>query len=177
AFWIIWLSRLCYNWEKHILTVSFISLCCLSALIFLLDLSYFVARSKTCGELRSAHIGQEVTLCGWIQYKRHEQFVVLRDFQGLTQILIPQVEAASHLRKLFSDAPVESVVRVTGIVIPRPPGQANPRMQTGDIEVKAETAEILNYCKKLPFEIKDFTKVYLSYFCLVCYFCLMEYLG
>ncbi|KAG8132901.1 hypothetical protein E2320_010724 [Naja naja] len=102
----------------------------------------FVARSKTCGELRSAHIGQEVTLCGWIQYKRHEQFVVLRDFQGLTQILIPQVEAASHLRKLFSDAPVESVVR----------------MQTGDIEVKAETAEVLNYCKKLPFEIKDFTK-------------------
>uniref|UniRef100_A0A670Y466 Aspartyl-tRNA synthetase 2, mitochondrial n=1 Tax=Pseudonaja textilis TaxID=8673 RepID=A0A670Y466_PSETE len=105
-----------------------------------------------------AHVGQEVTLCGWIQYKRHEQFVVLRDFQGLTQILIPQVEAASHLRKLFSDAPVESVVRVTGIVIPRPPGQANPRMQTGDIEVKAETAEVLNYCKKLPFEIKDFTK-------------------
>uniref|UniRef100_A0A670Y8M2 Aspartyl-tRNA synthetase 2, mitochondrial n=1 Tax=Pseudonaja textilis TaxID=8673 RepID=A0A670Y8M2_PSETE len=158
AFWIIWLSQLCYNWEKHILTFSFISLCCLSALIFLLDLSYFVARSKTCGELRLAHVGQEVTLCGWIQYKRHEQFVVLRDFQGLTQILIPQVEAASHLRKLFSDAPVESVVRVTGIVIPRPPGQANPRMQTGDIEVKAETAEVLNYCKKLPFEIKDFTK-------------------
>ncbi|ETE65983.1 Aspartyl-tRNA synthetase, mitochondrial, partial [Ophiophagus hannah] len=89
---------------------------------------------------------------------KQEQFVVLRDFQGLTQILIPQVEAASHLRKLFSDAPVESVVRVTGIVIPRPPGQANPRMQTGDIEVKAETAEVLNYCKKLPFEIKDFTK-------------------
>ncbi|XP_015687489.1 aspartate--tRNA ligase, mitochondrial [Protobothrops mucrosquamatus] len=122
------------------------------------DVNSFVARSKTCGELRSAHIGQEVTLCGWIQYKRQEQFVVLRDFQGLTQILIPQEEAASHLRKLFSDAPVESVVRVTGIVIPRPLGQANPRMQTGDIEVKAETAEVLNYCKKLPFEIKDFIK-------------------
>ncbi|XP_007425208.1 aspartate--tRNA ligase, mitochondrial [Python bivittatus] len=122
------------------------------------DVNSFVARTKTCGELRLAHIGQEVTLCGWIQYKRHEQFVVLRDFQGLTQILIPQEEAASYLRKLFSDAPVESVVRVTGVVIPRPPGQANPRMQTGDIEVKAETAEVLNYCKKLPFEIKDFSK-------------------
>ncbi|XP_063154581.1 aspartate--tRNA ligase, mitochondrial [Candoia aspera] len=122
------------------------------------DVNSFVARTKTCGELRSAHIGQEVTLCGWIQYKRHAQFVVLRDFQGLTQILIPQDEATSNLRKLFSDAPVESVVQVTGMVIPRPPGQANPRMQTGDIEVKAETAEVLNYCKKLPFEIKDFSK-------------------
>ncbi|XP_070602865.1 aspartate--tRNA ligase, mitochondrial isoform X1 [Erythrolamprus reginae] len=124
----------------------------------LLDVNSFVARSKTCGELRSAHIGQEVTLCGWIQYKRHKQFVVLRDFQGLTQILIPKDEAASHLRKLFSDAPVESVVRVTGIVVPRPPGQTNPTMQTGDIEIKAETAEVLNYCKTLPFEIKDCIK-------------------
>uniref|UniRef100_A0A8C6VFK5 Aspartyl-tRNA synthetase 2, mitochondrial n=1 Tax=Naja naja TaxID=35670 RepID=A0A8C6VFK5_NAJNA len=99
------------------------------------DVNSFVARSKTCGELRSAHIGQEVTLCGWIQYKRHEQFVVLRDFQGLTQILIPQVEV-SAIENCFCSF----------------------LMQTGDIEVKAETAEVLNYCKKLPFEIKDFTK-------------------
>uniref|UniRef100_A0A8C6V891 Aspartyl-tRNA synthetase 2, mitochondrial n=1 Tax=Naja naja TaxID=35670 RepID=A0A8C6V891_NAJNA len=128
AFLIIWLSQLCYNWEKHILTFSFILLCCL-------NVNSFVARSKTCGELRSAHIGQEVTLCGWIQYKRHEQFVVLRDFQGLTQILIPQVEV-SAIENCFCSF----------------------LMQTGDIEVKAETAEVLNYCKKLPFEIKDFTK-------------------
>ncbi|KFP28713.1 hypothetical protein N325_08814, partial [Colius striatus] len=122
------------------------------------DFNSFVSRTNTCGELRSAHVGQEVTLYGWIQYQRQGLFLILRDFQGLTQIIIPQDEARSHVKKLLSNAPVESVVRVTGIVSPRPPGQENPKMPTGDIEVQAETAEILNSCKKLPFEIKDFTK-------------------
>uniref|UniRef100_A0A8D0LC70 Aspartyl-tRNA synthetase 2, mitochondrial n=1 Tax=Sphenodon punctatus TaxID=8508 RepID=A0A8D0LC70_SPHPU len=89
----------------------------------------FVSRTKTCGELRSCHVGQEVTLCGWIQYQRHGLFLVLRDFQGLTQIIIPQDEV-----------------------------RAGKKMPTGDIEVKAKTAEVLNSCKKLPFEIKDFVK-------------------
>ncbi|NXS86888.1 SYDM protein, partial [Erpornis zantholeuca] len=118
----------------------------------------FVTRTNTCGELRSAHVGQKVTLYGWVQYQRQGLFLVLRDFQGLTQIIIPQDEAHSHVKELLSNAPVESVVRVTGIVSPRPLGQENPKMPTGDIEVKAETAEILNSCKKLPFEIKDFIK-------------------
>ncbi|XP_064927920.1 aspartate--tRNA ligase, mitochondrial isoform X2 [Columba livia] len=122
------------------------------------DFNSFVTRTNTCGELRSAHVGQEVTLYGWIQYQRQGLFLVLRDFQGLTQVIIPQDEAHSHVKQLLSNAPVESVVRVTGIVSPRPPGQENLKMPTGDIEVKAETAEILNSCKKLPFEIKDFIK-------------------
>uniref|UniRef100_A0A8C4KDZ2 Aspartyl-tRNA synthetase 2, mitochondrial n=1 Tax=Dromaius novaehollandiae TaxID=8790 RepID=A0A8C4KDZ2_DRONO len=120
--------------------------------------SSFVARTNTCGELRSAHVGQKVTLYGWIQYQRQGLFLVLRDFQGLTQIIIPQDEARSHVKELLSSAPVESVVRVTGVVSLRPPGQENPKMPTGDIEVKVETAEVLNSCKKLPFEIKDFIK-------------------
>ncbi|XP_068879071.1 aspartate--tRNA ligase, mitochondrial isoform X2 [Aphelocoma coerulescens] len=122
------------------------------------DFNSFVTRTNTCGELRSAHVGQKVTLYGWVQYQRQGLFLVLRDFQGLTQIIIPQDEAHSHVKELLSNAPVESVVRVTGIVSPRPLGQENPKMPTGDIEVKAETAEILNSCKKLPFEIKDFIK-------------------
>uniref|UniRef100_A0A8C3QET2 Aspartyl-tRNA synthetase 2, mitochondrial n=1 Tax=Cyanoderma ruficeps TaxID=181631 RepID=A0A8C3QET2_9PASS len=88
------------------------------------DFNSFVPRTNTCGELRSAHVGQKVTLYGWVQYQRQGLFLVLRDFQGLTQVIIPQDE----------------------------------KMPTGDIEVKAETAEILNSCKKLPFEIKDFVK-------------------
>ncbi|XP_032776014.1 aspartate--tRNA ligase, mitochondrial isoform X2 [Strigops habroptila] len=122
------------------------------------DFNSFVIRTNTCGELRSAHVGQEVTLYGWIQYQRQGLFMILRDFQGLIQVIIPQDEAHSHVKNLLSNAPVESVVRVTGIVTPRPPGQENPKMPTGDIEVKAETAEILNPCKKLPFEVKDFIK-------------------
>uniref|UniRef100_A0A8C3TM09 Aspartyl-tRNA synthetase 2, mitochondrial n=1 Tax=Catharus ustulatus TaxID=91951 RepID=A0A8C3TM09_CATUS len=120
----------------------------------------FVSRTNTCGELRSAHVGQKVTLYGWVQYQRQGLFLVLRDFHGLTQVIIPQDEVSghSHVKELLSNAPVESVVRVTGTVSPRPLGQQNPKMPTGDIEVKAETAEILNSCKKLPFEIKDFIK-------------------
>uniref|UniRef100_A0A8D0HMI1 Aspartyl-tRNA synthetase 2, mitochondrial n=1 Tax=Sphenodon punctatus TaxID=8508 RepID=A0A8D0HMI1_SPHPU len=103
-----------------------LSRCQLAFLAAVLNPLNFVSRTKTCGELRSCHVGQEVTLCGWIQYQRHGLFLVLRDFQGLTQIIIPQDEVR--------------------------------RMPTGDIEVKAKTAEVLNSCKKLPFEIKDFVK-------------------
>nr|XP_033772902.1 aspartate--tRNA ligase, mitochondrial isoform X3 [Geotrypetes seraphini] len=122
------------------------------------NLNSFVVRTHTCGELRSAHVGQEVTLCGWIQYQRQGFFLVLRDFHGLTQIIVPQDEAASDLKKLLNEAPLESVVQVTGMVIPRPPGQENPRMPTGHIEVQAKRADLLNSCKKLPFEMKNFVK-------------------
>lgn len=122
------------------------------------ELSSFVARTNTCGELRSSHLGQEVTLCGWIQYRRQNIFLVLRDFQGLVQVLIPQDESAASVKKILCDAPMESVVQVTGTVVSRPPGQENPKMPTGDIEIKVKTAELLNPCKKLPFEIKDFMK-------------------
>lgn len=122
------------------------------------ELSSFVARTNTCGELRSSHLGQEVTLCGWIQYRRQNIFLVLRDFQGLVQVLIPQDESSASVKKILCEAPVESVVQVSGTVISRPPGQENPKMPTGEIEIKVKTAELLNPCKKLPFEVKDFMK-------------------
>ncbi|XP_041580576.1 aspartate--tRNA ligase, mitochondrial isoform X3 [Vulpes lagopus] len=122
------------------------------------EFSSFVARTNTCGELRSSHLGQEVTLCGWIQYRRQNVFLVLRDSHGLIQVVIPQDESAASVKKILCEAPVESVVRVSGTVISRPPGQENPKMPTGEIEIKVKTAELLNSCKKLPFEIKDFVK-------------------
>ncbi|KAL4656114.1 aspartate-tRNA ligase, mitochondrial [Arapaima gigas] len=114
----------------------------------------FSVRSHTCGELRSTHVGEVVTLCGWIQYQRHGIFVILRDFSGLTQVIIPE-ESRTEL-KAFCDVPVESVIKVTGKVRHRPPGQENLNMPTGEIEVCAESMEMLNSCQKLPFEIKDF---------------------
>uniref|UniRef100_A0A8C5LIG1 Aspartate--tRNA ligase, mitochondrial n=1 Tax=Jaculus jaculus TaxID=51337 RepID=A0A8C5LIG1_JACJA len=122
------------------------------------EFSSFVARTNTCGELRSSHIGQEVTLCGWIQYRRQNIFIVLRDCHGLVQVVIPQDKSAASMKKILCEAPVESVVKVSGTVISRPPGQVNPKMPTGEIEIKVKTAELLNACKKLPFEIKDFVK-------------------
>uniref|UniRef100_A0A7N4Q1T7 Aspartyl-tRNA synthetase 2, mitochondrial n=1 Tax=Sarcophilus harrisii TaxID=9305 RepID=A0A7N4Q1T7_SARHA len=122
------------------------------------DFNSFVVRTNTCGELRSSHLGQDVTLCGWIQYRRQSLFLILRDFHGLIQVVIPQDESATSVKKVLCEAPIESVVQVTGTVISRPPGQENPKMPTGEIEIKVKTAELLNPCKKLPFEIKDFIK-------------------
>ncbi|KAM6989133.1 aspartate--tRNA ligase, mitochondrial [Tautogolabrus adspersus] len=115
-------------------------------------------RSHTCGELRTHHVGEKVTLCGWVQYLRQDLFVILRDFSGLTQVLIPQEDSAGHLKAVLCDLTAESVVKVTGTVRPRPAGQENKAMPTGDIEILAESVEVLNVCQKLPFEIKDFVK-------------------
>uniref|UniRef100_A0A8C1LHI9 Aminoacyl-transfer RNA synthetases class-II family profile domain-containing protein n=1 Tax=Cyprinus carpio TaxID=7962 RepID=A0A8C1LHI9_CYPCA len=115
--------------------------------------SSFSLRSHTCGELCSSHIDEEVTLCGWVQYLRQDLFVILRDFSGLVQILIPQDEVNA-----FLDLTVESVIMVKGRVRRRPEGQENKKMSTGEIEVCAESMEVLNTCRKLPFEIKEFVK-------------------
>ncbi|CAB1317545.1 unnamed protein product [Coregonus sp. 'balchen'] len=115
-------------------------------------------RSHTCGELRPADVGDEVTLCGWVQYLRQDLFLIMRDFSGLAQILIPQDEAKLHLKTALCDLPPESVIKVKGTVRLRPDGQDNKEMATGEIEVLAESVEILNVCRKLPFEIKDFVK-------------------
>ncbi|XP_058506493.1 aspartate--tRNA ligase, mitochondrial [Solea solea] len=121
-------------------------------------LSSWSFRSHTCGELRSHHVGDTVTLCGWVQYLRQDLFVILRDFSGLTQILIPQEESASHLKAVLCDLTAESVIKVTGTVRRRPAGQTNKEMPTGEIEIHAENVEVFNVCRQLPFEIKDFVK-------------------
>ncbi|XP_071347995.1 aspartate--tRNA ligase, mitochondrial [Trachinotus anak] len=115
-------------------------------------------RSHTCGELRPRHVGDTVTLCGWVQYLRQDLFVILRDFSGLTQILIPQEKSASALKAVLCALTAESVIKVTGTVRRRPAGQENQGMPTGEIEVLAENMEVFNVCRKLPFEIKDFVK-------------------
>ncbi|XP_078074115.1 aspartate--tRNA ligase, mitochondrial isoform X2 [Mustelus asterias] len=122
------------------------------------DLNSFAFRTHTCGELCTAHIGQEVRLCGWVQYQRQGVFIVLRDFDGLTQIVIPQEKSTAHLKKILCELTLESVITVTGTVISRPPGQANLEMPTGKIEVQMQHVEILNRCRKLPFETKELVK-------------------
>ncbi|XP_045308830.1 aspartate--tRNA ligase, mitochondrial isoform X4 [Leopardus geoffroyi] len=159
-----WLSRLCRGLSTptgrvtHLIQGSLSRRLMLSSQRRIPELSSFVARTNTCGELRSSHLGQEVTLCGWIQYRRQNIFLVLRDFHGLVQVVIPQDESTASVKKILCEAPMESVVQVSGTVISRPPGQENPKMPTGEIEIKVKSAQLLNTCKKLPFEIKDFVK-------------------
>lgn len=112
-------------------------------------------RTHTCGELRQSDVGKEVVLCGWVHtYRDHGGvvFVDLRDRYGLTQIVFdpefgPQVhEVGRSLRS-------EYVVAVRGQVAARPPDKRNPRIATGDIEVRAVQAEILNTADPLPFDL------------------------
>ncbi|XP_032249357.1 aspartate--tRNA ligase, mitochondrial isoform X2 [Phoca vitulina] len=130
-----WLSRLCRGFSTptgriaHLIRGSLSRTLVLGSQRRTPEFSSFVARTNTCGELRSSHLGQEVTLCGWIQYRRQNIFLVLRDFHGLVQVVIPQEESAASVKKILCEAPVESVVQVSGTVISRPPGQENPKTE------------------------------------------------
>jgi len=112
-----------------------------------------VLRTHTCGELRPEHIGQKVTLCGWVQnYRDHRGlvFVDLRDRYGITQIVFNMAfddEMQTVARSLRS----EDVIQVTGEVVSRS-GNVNPKLATGEIEVVARELVVLNRSKRPPFE-------------------------
>ncbi len=112
-------------------------------------------RTHTCGELRADNTGEEVTLAGWVHRRRDHGgliFIDLRDREGITQVVFnPQVSNEAHaVAAQFGN---EYVVRVWGKVVRRPPGMENPNLATGEIEVVAERAEILNEAKTPPFYI------------------------
>jgi aspartyl-tRNA synthetase len=110
-------------------------------------------RSQTCGELRAAHVGQEVTLCGWTDTTRDHGgvvFIDLRDRYGKTQVAIgPESgEAVVAAAKQLSS---EDVVLIRGVVAHRPTGTVNPKLDTGEIEVRAKHIELLNKGNNPPF--------------------------
>ncbi|NUQ65814.1 MAG: aspartate--tRNA ligase [Pirellulales bacterium] len=110
-------------------------------------------RTHTCGELRTEHIGQQVTVSGWVDtYRDHSGvlFLDLRDRYGKTQVVFApeggkdNLAAAKSLRS-------EYVISVTGTVAHRPEGTINPKLPTGQIEVRADRLEILNKSLTPPF--------------------------
>ena len=114
-------------------------------------------RTTTCGALRLADAGAMVVLGGWV-YRRRDHggliFIDLRDRSGSTQVVFNPADApAAHA--VASQARPESVLAVRGLVRQRPEGTRNPNLATGDIEVAAETAELLNPAQTLPFSIAD----------------------
>ena len=114
-------------------------------------------RTHTCGELRTDHVGQEVTLVGWVnRFRDHGGliFIDLRDREGITQIVFnPQVSAEAHA--VAAQVGSEYVLQVQGEVARRPSGRENPALATGDIEVIAHKAQILNAAKTPPFYISQ----------------------
>jgi aspartyl-tRNA synthetase len=110
-------------------------------------------RTHTCGQLRIEHIGQEVTLCGWVDVNRDHGggiFIDLRDRYGKTQVVFgpdsgaERIEQAGRLRS-------EDVIQVTGKVAKRPQGQENPKLATGEIEVRGSSLVLLNKSQPPPF--------------------------
>ena len=118
-------------------------------------------KNQNCGELNKEHIGSEVTLAGWVDRRRDHGgliFIDLRDREGIVQVVFnPEVSEACH--RVASDLRSEYVVRVKGRVAPRPKGTENPKMATGEIEVIAESAELLNPSKTPPFYINEEAEV------------------
>jgi aspartyl-tRNA synthetase len=114
-------------------------------------------KSHNCGQLRKNYAGQKVTLAGWVHRRRDhggKVFIDLRDREGIVQVVFnPQVsqdayEVAGSLRS-------EYVIQVTGEVVSRPKGTENRKLSTGDIEVIAKEAVILNPSKTPPFYISE----------------------
>ncbi|MCS7238068.1 MAG: aspartate--tRNA ligase [Thermoguttaceae bacterium] len=110
-------------------------------------------RTHTCGELRPAHVGQRVTLAGWVDtYRDHSGvlFVDLRDRYGKTQVVFSP-EKGEGLMAVAKMLRPEYVVAVTGTVVRRPEGTENPKLATGEIELRAEEVRILNKSLTPPF--------------------------
>ena len=113
-------------------------------------------RTHSCGELRDTHVGQTVTLNGWVNTHRaynDQIFVDLRDRYGITQVVF---EADESLFALAQEIRSEFVLSIQGPVRARLPGKTNPKLATGAVEVKAQKATILNRCPTPPFEVTEF---------------------
>ena len=112
-------------------------------------------KTHTCGELNRQHVGQQVTLAGWLHRRRDHGgliFIDLRDRFGLTQVTVND-EAAAAVKEIAAQVRSEYVLQVTGLVQARPAGFENPNLNTGEIEVIADNITILNPAKTPPIYI------------------------
>jgi aspartyl-tRNA synthetase len=118
-------------------------------------------KNQSCGELNKEHIGSEVTLAGWVDRRRDHGgliFIDLRDREGIVQVVFnPEVSKECH--RVASGLRSEYVLQVSGKVAPRPKGTENPNLATGEIEVIAESSEVLNPSKTPPFYINEEAEV------------------
>jgi aspartyl-tRNA synthetase len=111
-------------------------------------------RKVSCGELRAADAGSEVTLSGWVHRRRDHGgliFIDLRDRDGLTQIVFAPEHAETFARA--ESLRSEDVVRVDGVARKRPAGTENAKLATGDVEVPATVLEVLSRSLTPPFVI------------------------
>ncbi len=112
-------------------------------------------RTHDAGALRTDHVGQSVTLAGWVARRRDHggvAFLDLREASGVVQVVVRDEDVAASLRN-------EYCLKVVGTVSLRPEGQENSKIATGGIEVIAQDVEVLNPAAALPFPIDDHVEV------------------
>ncbi|MCW2834515.1 MAG: aspartate--tRNA ligase [Nocardioides sp.] len=108
-------------------------------------------RTHDAGALRAEHVGQTITLAGWVARRRDHggvAFLDLREASGVVQVVVRDPDVAGELRS-------EYCLRVTGEVVARKAGNENPNLATGEIEVVATSVEVLSASAPLPFPIDD----------------------
>ncbi|HMN31308.1 MAG TPA: OB-fold nucleic acid binding domain-containing protein, partial [Caldilineaceae bacterium] len=114
-------------------------------------------KTHTCGELTLHHVGQRVTLAGWLNRRRDHGGVIfldLRDRFGLTQVTVDSA-TTPQAHEVAAGARSEYVLQVSGVVQPRPAGQENSQLATGAIEVVADQVTILNPARTPPFTVAE----------------------
>ncbi len=116
-------------------------------------------RTHAAGTLRAEHVGQTVTLAGWVAKRRDHggvAFLDLRDASGICQVVVRD----EYLEKAgIHDLRNEFCIQVTGVVDARTPENVNPNLATGEVEVAIRTLEVLNAAAPLPFQIDERTTV------------------
>ena len=115
-----------------------------------------VKRTHTCGQLTKANIGEEVVLFGWVQNRRDHGgavFIDLRDREGLTQVVF-EPDIAKEAHELAGQLRLEYCIGIKGKVASRGT-QVNPKLKTGEIEIKATDLTIFNRSEPTPFLVED----------------------
>ena len=113
-------------------------------------------RSMYAGRVRAEHIGQEITLKGWVARRRDLGgliFIDLRDREGIMQLVINPEKVSAEVMATAESLRSEFVIEVTGHVVARE--QANDKLATGAVELNVTALTVLNTAKTTPFEIKD----------------------
>jgi aspartyl-tRNA synthetase len=114
-----------------------------------------VIRTHDAGTLRAEHAGQTVTLAGWVATRRDHggvTFIDVRDASGWVQVVLRESDVSHDLRN-------EWVVKIVGTVQKRGEANINPKIATGEIEIVAETLEVLNEAAPLPFQVDEHSEV------------------
>jgi len=112
-------------------------------------------RTHTCGELRREHAGATVRLSGWVHRKRDHGnllFLDVRDHYGITQCVL---DGSSPLFRTAEGLRLESVITLTGRVVPRAPAAVNPRLPTGEIELTVAELVVQSMAEPLPLQVNS----------------------